>query len=229
LSLSRPARVRGYTLVELLAVVAIIGFLAMMGFGELNKVTRREALASASTDLTVLLQQAPVFMRQRDAVAFVRIGAVQTDGFYRGRSGRPYRDVTIHADTCDDAGVANSPNGRFNNCDLVVQTARLQLFEVVLTTTATDDSELQSKIEQLNWTESPSGSDQWVIGVNFRGQTIGPAGNALGRAAVLSLTHHDMVEVGGSKAGLKPMVVFETHVDAVWEPSVRRLVEGKTY
>ncbi len=214
---------------ELLVVLLIIGFLAILGIGELNKFSRRENLAGYASQTTMLLQNAATALRQSDSLMFVMVGPVYTttvDG-----TTRSYRDLNLVADTCCSAVVGGAAgatvgNGFFDTPkpanptqgDRIVQTIVLPVDQISLSTTDV------TKVQQTNWTEYPASSDTWVIGVNFRGVTIGPLGAGIaGGDAVLAMTHVDMVS-----AGLQPFLNYEIHVNPVWNVSVRRLVRNDT-
>jgi prepilin-type N-terminal cleavage/methylation domain-containing protein len=212
---------RGFTLVEVLVVVVLLGIIAMIAVAELTKISRRERLLGYSMQLTTLFQQAPLMVRQRDAVVFVRIGPVANVVTPQGTL--PFRDVQLVADTC--CGAAGTGNGSFDDPslgatgDTVVQTVSLPMSELSLSTTA-----LQPSIEQSNWSAGGTVDDTWVIGVNFRGQTITPNGAGVTGPALLALTHADMV-----MGSLKPLLNYQVQINPVWDVTVRRFVDGKVY
>jgi prepilin-type N-terminal cleavage/methylation domain-containing protein len=215
-------RSAGYSLVEILVVVAIIGFLAVVGIGELNKFSRREELASNANQVSGLLQQAAITLRTRDAVTFVKIGPVYSTTIRE--EARVVRDFQLVADTCCGAGGLTVPNGVFDDPtlgatgDTVVQTLTVPVDRISLSTTA-----IQPAIEQANWSAGTV-ADTWVVGVNFRGQTISRTGVPVGGAVLLSMTHADMI--AGS---LRPLIAFQHRINPVWEVQLRRTVDGKTY
>ncbi len=220
---------RGFTLVEVIVVVALIAILAMVGFGELNKVSRREKLANYSIQLTTLLQQAALTVRQRDAVTFVRIGPAYAVGDLH------FRDIDIVVDTCCPAATGNGKfedpkNGATGDSavkDVLPAKAGMYSMTVPLEQISFSLTSAASPYPMDPTMTWPAGSvaDTWVIGVNFRGQTIEKGGTTLPGPAVLSMTHVDMVS-----GSLTPLINYQTVVNSVWDVAVHRvLADGTNY
>ena len=225
-SARRSSRRRGFTLIEMLAVVVVIGITALIGFTEYRKISRREALSVQATQISTLLQQAAVTVRQRDAITWVKIGPAYSS-FHRGLP-TPFRDIQLVVDTCCGAGLAVQGNGVFDDPagpgaskDTVVQTVAIPLDDVSFSTTAAPPA-----IEETNWGTGFLGQEagSFVLGLNFRGQTIGPNGAAISGMATLSLTHPDMF-----LGRLTPLVNYQVRVNPIWDVVVRRTVDGKLY
>lgn len=63
---------RGITLVELLVVVALLGFLALLGTAQLTHIVQKSELQSAARDVTSFLQSVPDLVSKKQAPLFVR-------------------------------------------------------------------------------------------------------------------------------------------------------------
>lgn len=63
---------RGITLVELLVVVALLGFLALLGTAQLTHIVQKNQLQSAAWDVTSFLQSVPDLVSKQQAPLFVR-------------------------------------------------------------------------------------------------------------------------------------------------------------
>ncbi|MGQ9834802.1 MAG: prepilin-type N-terminal cleavage/methylation domain-containing protein [Thermoanaerobaculaceae bacterium] len=63
---------RGITLVELLVVVALLGFLALLGTAQLTHIVQKNQLQSAARDVTSFLQSVPELVSKQQAPLFVR-------------------------------------------------------------------------------------------------------------------------------------------------------------
>jgi len=229
---SRSARTRGFTLIEILVVVVVIAIMAGIGIGELSKISRREALTAMSIQVSALMQQAQVVLRQKDAITFLKLGPTRL-GVWRGQQIRNFRDLQLLVDNGN--GTFDDPAG--GGGDTVAQTISISLDEFALSVAR----ELPAVKPFSNTSVLPSGAttvwgtkdscvpctgmqdDTFVIGINFRGQTIGPDGNTI-TAARLGLTHADM-----ANGNLSPLIDYEMSVNPIWEVAVKRTVEGKVY
>ncbi|MDL2718732.1 MAG: prepilin-type N-terminal cleavage/methylation domain-containing protein, partial [Acidobacteriota bacterium] len=84
--LSPPSRApqrhgrKGFSLVEMMAVVVIIGIIFVIGGETISKAWKRQKLQSASTDIKILFQRAYAEMQRRGYPVFVQVGPLVTAG-----------------------------------------------------------------------------------------------------------------------------------------------------
>lgn len=199
------SRQRGFTIIEILVVVVILGSVLLIGIAETSKMARKTRLAAASNDVMAFLQRVPLEMQSRGRVMFIRLTAVD------GTTGR--RSLQMIADT----NPAPSGNGSLENLDTVVQT--LEVPEYISFSRDTI-GELQTNIFDVSGTGT---SAVLAVGVDFRGRTIRPGGAQIGGIATISMLHNDMVGVAPS---LKPPMDYQLRIGPVWNPSVVKLTKG---
>lgn len=199
------SRQRGFTMIELLVVVVILGAAILIGIAETSKMARKAKLAGASNDIMTFLQRVPLEMQSRGRVMFVRLTAVD---LVTGK-----RSLQMVADT----NPAPSGNGSLDNLDTVVETLEIPDYIQFSRDTIGD---LQTNIFDV--TGSGTGS-VLAVGVDFRGRTIRPGGAQIGGIATISVLHKDMV---GTTPTLKPPVDYQLRLGPVWNPSVVKLTKG---
>ncbi|MEO8586100.1 MAG: prepilin-type N-terminal cleavage/methylation domain-containing protein, partial [Acidobacteriota bacterium] len=71
---------KGFSLVEVMVVVAIIAILFVIGGGEISRAWKKQKLQSASGDVKLLFQRAYVETQRRGFPVFVRVGPLVTAG-----------------------------------------------------------------------------------------------------------------------------------------------------
>jgi type II secretory pathway pseudopilin PulG len=213
-------------MIELIAVVAIIGIIMIIGGSQISSAWKRQKLQSASTDVKVLFQRALPEMQRRNMRTFVQVGPLVTDGAAK------YLPMYLIGDADQDGAV-----GRFcrdTGCpDLLIDQYNIVVVGVSGTMGNTDvgqefslSTDFTNQIQSAFWSVN---STDWtvprVLMCDFQGRAIADVvnGRQITAPATLVLTHVDVV----AKA-FQPPTQYVISINPVWSVRVAKQIKDST-
>lgn len=193
---TRPSRAaRGFSLIEVIVVVAIMGVIAMIGIGQLSKALARQLVASGASDSRTAMQRVRTEGQNRNVMSFLRIAPPNANG-------------TTPLQVIIDSN---------NNSQLDVGTDRVILDYPVAADLVVASPAPAGVTGATTW-------DQWIaratndhyVGCDFLGRTVNPTtGVQVVRPARIELTHAGMVS-----GKITPQVTYTLSVNPVWNVAV---------
>jgi prepilin-type N-terminal cleavage/methylation domain-containing protein len=230
----RPRSRRGFSLVEMLAVVAILAIVVILGGGEISKAWKRQKMQSASGDIKVLFQRAFSEMQRRGIPVFVQVGP-------RGASGS--LPIYLIGDQTQDevldcfqkVPTVGCPDLLIDQYNIAVTSGVGQEFSLSVANT--------SQVESTFWSdENPGpGSTDWTVArvlmcdLQGRAMAVGPkplapkaglpasTGRQIAASATLNLTHVDIV-----RGYLMPPTRYVLNINPVWSVRVLKQIKDAT-
>ena len=221
----RPRSRRGFSLVEMLAVVAILAIVLILGGGEISKAWKRQKMQSAATDIKILFQRAFSEMQRRNMRTFIQVGPLVTAGAAK------YMPLYLIGDANGNGSIdlfANPPTGL--NPDLLIAEYDIIVKGLSGTkgTTGVDQEFSLSELDvtQVNSTLWSDNSTSWnnkrALMCDFQGRAIAVAtGAQLAAPATLVLAH-----VGVVNGSLMPPTRYVLSINPVWSVRVMKQINA---
>lgn len=202
-----PAKQRGVSLLELLVVLAILAIIFTLGAMLVGPPLKRAQLAGAANDLVVFGQRVSAQRRLQRAgqgsVIFVRATPAS-------------RQFTMIEDSTGD-GQYQAPAGAGTDTQIAGQELVLPNTIAFYPSGATPPA--LPATYGPSWQGWSAVTTDFVLGVDFQDRAISSGGAQISQAAVVNLTHVDMLS-----GAVSPLVVYRISIRPVWGVRLQRLV-----
>lgn len=221
----------GFSLVEMLVVMAILAILFVVGGLEISRAWKRQKLQSAATDVKILMQRAVPEMQRRGVRTWIQVGAVVKNASVT------YVPITLNGDVTGNGPAdcaANPPTVACPNLLIAEYDIVVTGKTGVLGTTgvgrdfclSTDDPTVPSNLSEIQSTLWSDDSTPWTaarsLECDFQGRTLNTAtGLQLAGPATLVLTHVNMLD-----GSLLPMTRYVLSINPVWSVRVQKQIRN---
>jgi len=187
---------RGFSVVEMLVVVAVLGFALMIGLSALSDLFKRQALRNASNDLKAFAQRVQIEKDRQNTATFLRVRSWTAAG----------TPVELILDT--------NANGLPDDGAFATYTLPAEL--------ALSDTSATGQAFDPQWVAGTDSTSSYLyLQCDFLGRAIGGTTNVqISAPATVPMTHRDMIS-----GSLKPKVVFTLRINPVWSASIAQTVQ----
>lgn len=213
---------RGFSLVELLFVVAVLGLMFAIGMTTIAATIKRQRVASAAEDLRTLAGRALTTMQDENRTTFLAIGKYVAG---TGTDAAVVFDANAN-NVCDEAIDPNGDGLFFDDAPQNLVPWRIRIPEDV----ALSNSSPTGQVFNTQWARPSTGPVSAALLCDFMGRAMIPGvttptppataaivGMATGPATV-QLSHADMIS-----GDLTPLVTYTVAVTPLFKVSIRRV------
>jgi prepilin-type N-terminal cleavage/methylation domain-containing protein len=194
----RPSRQRGFTLVELLVVLAILGITLTIAGVEVMRAMRRNYVSSTTQQIQLLASRAILEAQRRGAMMFLRVGAFKSVPIADPK----FTPVELWADADGDAAFDSTK-------DLMIEQILVDPVRMSLSTAATNE------ILSANWSNDAVAGER-LLACNTFGRAINPA-TLLQIAATATLSATLPEYTGGGAPGPgKGFAGYQLRISPAW-------------
>jgi type II secretory pathway pseudopilin PulG len=206
----------------MLAVVAILAIIAILGGGEISRAWKRQKVQSASTDIKVLFQRALPEMQRRNMRTFVRVGPAIPTG--APATGTPQLVPVYLIGDANQDGVLGAfcrnvgcPDLLIDEYDIVV-IGRAGGLDQEFCLSELNVTQVESTLWSYNLTDW---DNPRVLMCDFQGRAIDTLnGRQIAGPATLVFTHVSVVS-----GALMPPTRFVLNINPVWSVRVAKQIK----
>jgi prepilin-type N-terminal cleavage/methylation domain-containing protein len=214
-------REEGFTLIEVLVVVAILGIIAVIATISVSNTLKKQRLEAAANQLQSFIESASVYARERSTGVFVwlhrDLSPAGEDGWWYG-----YLIADTNGNNVLDFIVTN-PNGEppgnpAANADTYLQVQKIALPEdIVIAPVSGPPNQVPAELPRQwpgpnNWPADPAIAADFLILCDPRALPFNPNGPTQIQApTTISLTHQEMTD-----GSLNPGIRYDITISPLW-------------